>query len=504
MKLRLTTQAGLLTASRASGQVLNALLGIVLVRHLTQVEYGTFRQVYLLAATMLQTELGFIESLYFFIPSFPKLRSAFVRQSVMVVAVMQLAGGTLLLIFKQNITHFFNNPELATCLDLLALYAGFSLITRIWEVELIAERRAPYAALVEGTFEALKVLLMFVALALSAGIRPLLWALVAANGLKFFAFILFLSREFRMFAAAGPLRQAAPQIGYAMSLWLPAMLNGAIGTQAHQYIVGHYFDPAQYAIYAVACFQVPFVGVLNNSITEVFLVRVTEYRSLGRSLELYDVWIKACRKALLLFAAIVAVVLVLAKPIIVVLFTDRYAASASLFAVMVTGLLFNSMFQDSVFRAHSAMKIYASFYALRGLLSLVLAFIGLKFWGLWGVALSTVLSIGIVNMLQLGPVARLLKVPFTKVLAWKDAALTLIIAAFAALATWICVHRVSSPKADLLIGMPLFGLVYGALAIRLGLVQKTEVVALTQEIRGFFGKAVFARGNHNQLAPEGS
>src|SRR5713101_914336 len=139
MKLRLTTQAGLLTVSRASAQVLNALVGIVVVRHLSQLEYGTFRQVYLLAATMLQTELGFIESLYFFIPSFPKLRSIFVRQSVVIVGAMQLLAGTLLLMFRQDIARFFNNPGLATCLDLLALYSGFSLITRIWEVELIAE-----------------------------------------------------------------------------------------------------------------------------------------------------------------------------------------------------------------------------------------------------------------------------------------------------------------------------------------------------------------------------
>jgi O-antigen/teichoic acid export membrane protein len=502
MNLRLTTQAGLLTASRASGQVLNALVGIVVVRHLSKVEYGTFRQVYLLAATMLQTELGFIESLYFFIPNFPKLRSAFIRQSVTIVALMQLLGGTFLLTFRHGIARFFNNPELATCLDLLAVYAGFGLITRIWEVELIAERRTPYAAFVEGTFEAFKVVSMFVALALSAGIRPLLWALVAANGLKFLAFLVFLGREFHMFADAGPLRQAMPQIGYAMSLWIPAMLNGAIGTQAHQYIVGHYFDPAQYAIYAVACFQIPFVGVLNNSITEVFLVRVTEYRTLRRSLELYDVWINACRKALLLFAAIVAVVVVLAKPIIVVLFTDRYIASAPLFTLMVIGLLFNSMFQDSIFRAHSAMKTYACFYVLRGFLSLSFAFIGLKLWGLWGVALSTILSIGIVNMLQLGPVARLLKVPFTRVLAWKDAGKTLMIASIAALATWIAVHTFASAKIDLVIGIPLFGGIYIALVIRLGLVKTTEVIALTNDIRSVLGPALLARGEHNQLAPE--
>jgi len=502
MKLRLTAQAGLLTATRASGQILNALVAIVVVRHLSQVDYGTFRQVYLLAATLLQTELGFIESLYFFVPRFPNLRAVFVRQSVVIVGAMQVLAGALLLTFRQEIAHFFHNPGLTGCLDLLALYSGFSLITRIWEVELIAERRTPFAAAVNGVSEALKVIAMFVALALSSGIRPLLWALVAATGLKLLAFVVFLTREFQFFANTGAIRQAFPQMGYAMSLWIPAILNGAIGSQAHQYIVGHYFNPAQYAIYAAACFQLPFVGVLNNSITEVLLVRVTEYCSQGRQLELYRLWINACRKALLVFAAIVFVVVVLAKPIVVTLFTSRYSASAPLFAIMVVGLLFNSVFQDALFRAHSAMKTYASFYFLRGGLSLGLGFAGLKLWGLWGVALSTVLSIGIVNILQLIPAAKLLEVPFARVLPWKDAVKTLLVAGVAALITGLTLRANLSPQVSLIVGLPLFAAIYMALAVRLRLVSKGEVFALTQEFRSAFA-GVFSARRERQLASQG-
>ena len=502
MKLRLTAQAGLLTATRASGQLVNALVAIAVVRHLSRVEYGTFRQVYLLAATLLQTELGFIESLYFFVPRFPQLRAVFLRQSVVIVGAMQVLAGALLLTFRQDIARFFHNPGLTGCLDLLALYSGFSLITRIWEVELVAERRTPFAALVNGASEALKVMAMFIAVALSTGIRPLLWALVAATGLKFVAFLLFLSREFHLFANTGPIREAFPQIGYAMSLSIPAIFNGAIGSQAHQYIVGHYFDPAQYAIYAAACFQLPFVGVLNNSITEVLLVRVTEYCSQGRHLELYKLWINACRKALLIFAAIVFVVVVLAKPIVVTLFTSRYSASAPLFATMAVALLFNSIFQDALFRAHSAMKTYASFYFLRGGLSLGLGFAGLKLWGLWGVALSTVVSIGVVNILQLIPAARLLEVPFARVLPWKDALKTLLVAAVAALITGIAVHANSSPKVSLIVGFPLFAAIYAMLAIRMGLATKDEVFALTREFRSAFGSVLFSR-RERQLASQG-
>jgi O-antigen/teichoic acid export membrane protein len=502
MKLRLTTQAGLLTLSRALGQVLNALVGIVVVRKLSQLDYGTFRQIFLLAATLLQTELGFVETLYFYLPTMPKLRAVFIRQTVVVVGTIQLLAGALMLVFRQDIAAFFNNPGLASCVDLMALYSGLTIITRIWEVELVADKRIPSAVLVGAGFESLKVILMAAALLLSPGIRPLLWALVAAAALKFAAFLVCLFGEFRWFTGTGPMRQGLPQIRYAMALWIPAILNGAIGGQAHQYIVGHYFDPSQYAIYAVACFQVPFVAILTNSISEVLLVRATEYCSEGRNLELYTLWMNACRKALLVYVAVAVVLMVLAQPIIVTIFTDRYRASAPLFAVMVLGLLSYGIFQDSLFRACSAMKTYGMFYALRAVLGVGLGFAGLKLWGLWGVALSTVLAVGIVNILQLVPAAKLLQVPFGKVLPWRDVAKMLLAAGVATSGVGILLCTSSSPAISLIAGFPLFGILYGGLVIKLGVVSSADVLVVLREIRTCFGRKSLTRWK-SSLATQG-
>lgn len=492
MKLRLTTQVGMLTFARALGQIFNALVGIVVVRKLSQLDYGTFRQIFLLAATLVQTELGFIESLYFFLPTVPTLRAVLIRQSLAIVGAMQLLAGILMLIFRQNIATFFNNPGLAASMDLLALYSGLTLITRIWEVELVADKRAITAAVVGLGFESLKVMLMLVALLVFPGIRPLLWALVAATALKFAGFLAALFREFRWFVGAGSIRHGLPQVPYAMALWIPAMLNGAIGGQAHQYIVGHYFNPVQYATYAVACFQVPFVAILANSISEVLLVRATEYSSQGWHRELYALWINACKKGLLLYVAIAVVLMVLAEPIIVTLFTDRYRQSAPLFAVMVIGFLSFGVFQDGLFRACSAMKTYGFFYALRAVLSVSFAFVGLKLFGLWGVALSTVLSLLIVNVFQLVPAAKLLQVSFARVLPWSDVGKMLFAATMAGSATAVLRHLVS-PKVSLILGFPLFGIVYSGLAIKLGIVSSAEVLAVLQEAKTCLAKPSFIR-----------
>lgn len=497
MTLRLTTQAGLLTTSRALGQLLNAVVALILVRKLTQVDYGTFRQVYLLAATLFATELGFVESLYFFIPRFPECRAIFLRQTLAIVGTMQLVAGGLLVAFRNSFASLLNNSQLAGCLGMVALYSGFTVITRIWDVELVAEKRIPFAALVGIGFDTLKVLLMFTALMISPGIRPLLWALIAAAVFKFAGFALFLGQEFRWFLAAGPIRQGAPQFSYAMALWIPGILNGLIAVQSPQYIAAHYFDPSHYAIFAVACFQLPFVGILSISIMDVLLVRATQYHSEGRLQDLYALWINGCQLALLLYVGVVGAVISFAKPMITVLFTHRYDASAQLFAMMSLGLIFNAIFQDCIFRACSAMKAYAFFYGLRAVLSVGLAFAGFKLWGLWGIALSTVVAPAIVNVLQLLPVGKLLKVPLSRVLPWVEIAKMLLAAAVAAFAARLSLHNLTSPAAKLMAGLVLYGIVYAVLVMKLRVAGKTEIFASLQDLRDRFGRAPVVRPDTN-------
>ena len=69
MRRNLTSQAGLLTGSRALGQIFNALSGIFVVRVLSQFDYGTYRQLILLWSTLiLMGDAGFSQSLFQFIP----------------------------------------------------------------------------------------------------------------------------------------------------------------------------------------------------------------------------------------------------------------------------------------------------------------------------------------------------------------------------------------------------------------------------------------------------
>jgi O-antigen/teichoic acid export membrane protein len=488
MKLSLASQAGLLAASRAAGQVLNALVGIVVVRFISQEDYGTFRQVYLLFATLVVlTDLGVTESLYYFLPRHPGQRRNLMLRSTWVVGLAQVVGGVALLLGAPALGRFFNNSELVNYVGLLALYIGLSAVTRLWEVQLVAEQRVPLAAAVTGGFEALKVGLMFVSLAVQPGLAGLMWALVAGAGLKALAYAWFLVVEFAWGAGAVARRAgedggSGEQFRYAMALWVPGILN-TLAMQAHQFIVGYSFTPAEYAIYAVACFQVPLIGVLTTSIIEVMLVRVTEARAQGREDEVRHVWHQASTKSLLVFIPIAVGLAVAARPLITLLFTPAYAAAAPLFAILMISLPLSAVFTNNMLRAYGAMTDYAKFYTVRLVLGLALGVAGVTWLGMWGVALSSVVTLYLIVGWQLTRVAELLRVRFVAVLPWASLGKIVLASLLAALPAGACAWWITWPAAAVAAALTSYAIAYALLALKMGLLERKDLRGIADDTK---------------------
>jgi len=489
MPRTLTTQAALLTASRSVGQVLNALAAILIVRTLTQFDYGDYRQLILLFSTLIAVgDLGFIQGLYQFVPREHQKAGLFLGQALLIVLTTAATVSGGLLFFSQSVSNFFGNPQLTSEMAPLAAYVSLHMLTQVLESGLITLERIGLESATVSIFESVRFVLILAALEWNPTVAWLLRAMVVATAVRLLFLLYRLRREIR-FAITS---QFLDQFRYSMALWLGAMLN-TTGAFAHQYIAGHYFNPAQYAIYAVACFQIPLMGVLNSSIADVLLVRITRHRGEGRQGEIYRVWLNACRKSLLFFLPITVGLAVVSKPLITMLFTDRYLASVPLFVLILMGLPFNAIFQDNIFRAFGAMRTYTFFYVLRVVLSIGLGLAGVRWLGLWGVALSTALTTIILNAAQLVKVAHLLRVSFARVLPWKDIGKMSIVSVACAVTAGLSTLLISKPMFALGIALALFGISYVALVLRSGLLSREETHNLLEEAKVSLGWLAFLR-----------
>ena len=495
MATSLKTQAGLLAAGRAIGQVLNALVSFVAARQLLQEDFGTFRQIYLLFATLLLiTDLGQVESLYYFLPRHPNQAKRLLWRSFNIIAAVQLAVVVLLVLYRGELAAQFKNPQLAELSLLFALFLTFNVCSRPWEVYLVARQRSAAASLVSALFEIAKAGSLLFFLFVRPSVHLMMWALVVVSGLKLVGFLTFMANEPRDEAEElVPFRRV---MAYSSALWLPGAVN-VVANQAHQFLVSFSFSPEEFAVYSVACFQLPMLGVLTTSVIEVMLVRITAARARNQQEEVVRVWNAATSQSMLFFIPLVSVLAALSRPLLTVLFTKRFASAAPLFAFLTLSLPLTAIFTNNVLRAYGAMREYTAFYFLRLALSLGLGWLGIHFYGMWGAAISSVLTLYLVTLLQLRTVARLLNVSMGRVLPWGMLGRLLFASLLAAFPAILCANFISNAVLAVFTGGALFAVTCAAVLLKLRVISREQITEVATRT-GTIAARVFLKARGKQ------
>ena len=200
----------------------------------------------------------------------------------------------------------------------------------------------------------------------------------------------------------------------------------------HSYFVARSFDAATFAIYAVGCFQLPFLYIVNESVGAVMIPTVSRLQLENRQDEIVRIVARMMRKLAALYFPLYACLLVTGREFVTVLFTESYRASWPIFAVNLTliPLCILTAACDPVLRAYPA---YASL-----LVRIRVALVAVLVAGLWVVTAHEWLLGAIVVMVAVSIIDRLtVSVILGRVLhvSWRDLPLFRDIAKLAAAAT---------------------------------------------------------------------
>ena len=147
-----------------------------------------------------------------------------------------------------------------------------------------------------------------------------------------------------------------------------------VQANVHHYVVASRFDPATFAIYAVGCLQIPLVDVMTTSSANVMMVKMAEDGFESRSPAALALWHDTTRRLALVIFPLAVFLLVMARDIIVVLFTSSYLASVPIFMLWTLTIVFSVPCVDAVLRAHAQTRFLFGLNVLR--LALVLGLTG--------------------------------------------------------------------------------------------------------------------------------
>jgi O-antigen/teichoic acid export membrane protein len=457
-----------LVLGRGAGFVATFLVPLVLVRVFDQTTFGTYKQLFLIYATLYGVaQVGVAESLYYFVPRHPADAGRHAVNAVGTLAVMGIASAALLALAAPHVATWLQNPQLAETLWLLGAFLALMLTSAAFEIVLVARTHYKAAAWTYAVSDVARAALVLLPAMAFWGLRGVLWGAITFAALRVAAMLWSFSRTIRI--------SLAPSLGLWRSQWiytLPFAL--AVGVEVlqanlHHYVVASQFDPATFAIYAVGCLQIPLVDVLTTSSANVMMVKMGEERFDRRSAGALALWHDTTRRLAIVIFPLVAFLLVVAHDVIVVLFTSQYLASVPIFMLWTVALVFAVPCVDAVLRAYAQTRVLFGLNVLRLVLVVALIPWFLSAFGLAGAVLVMLLSTAIVRAAGVVRIAWLMGAGVRSALPWRQLAATATCAAVAAAPALWFARTAPMSRPVLLVGaFAIYAATYAVLCSRLG------------------------------------
>ncbi len=407
---------------RALASVATLLIPLTLVRLFDQTEYGTYKQLFLVFATLYSVALvGLSDSLYYFVPKNPAKGGGYVANAVLGLVVSGLACLGWLHATRFRVAAWMKNPALAEHLSSIGVFLFFTLVATVLEIALIARKRYTTASVTYVISDIARAACFALPVAfLAPDLRTLMRWAVAFAAVRLVAALWMLKREF------GPEFRVAPglmrsQLAYALPFSLYVLVE-ILQATFHQYAVSWTFDAATFAIYSVGCFQVPLVDFLATPASSVMMVRMGEELREGRPAHALSIWIDITRKLALVFFPAVAFLMVTAKGVITLLFTDAYTASAPIFALWVMTIALSVLQTDGVMRVQAQLRYLFIVNLIRLALIVVLIQPLMAAFGLLGPVLATLLALALAKGLHLYRMRTVMELSTRDLLPWRSLA----------------------------------------------------------------------------------
>ena len=463
-----------LIAARTLSFAVTFFIPVILVRLFDLATFGAYKQVFLLYVIVYAiAQVGMAESLYYFIPSDPAKAGRIVTNSVIILAVSGLVCVTALAARAHQVAAWLGNPGISGYVAPIAIFLLFMLLTSVLEISMMARKHYVLAAWTYFSSDVLRSALLILPVLVFRSLPALVGGAIAFAAIRVCFCAGYLLREFR-----GELAFDWPclrrQLIYALPFEL-AIIVDTLQNNYHQYTVSHLFPVTAFAIYSIGCLQLPFVDFVAGPAANVMMVRMAEETGERRNSQVLAIWRDTTRKLALVFLPLFALLVISARQIILLLFTERYAAAIPIF------MLWTIVVPLATLQTESILRVFAQTHFILGVNVLRLAMIAgmivsfIVTFGVRGAVLITLTATAVSKGLSLVRAANLMNTSMRQILPWGSLASITAASAAACLPVWIVKTQLHLPLALLLAVMgSLFVLAYAGLLFGFKLLNEDE------------------------------
>ncbi|MFL6278397.1 MAG: glycosyltransferase [Blastocatellia bacterium] len=484
----LTTRAALYMFAKVVAFALSFMLPLLLVRRLSQHEFGLYKQVFLIVGTALSIlPLGVGMSAYYFLPR-DRERQGQVILNILVFYFFMAGGVCLLLALRPQVLGvIFNSQELTGYAPLIGVVILLWVVSSFLEIAAVAHDEVRLATVFVVGAQFTKTALLLAAMFMFETVWGLIYAALLQGVLQVCVLLLYLRSRFGVFWRRFEWAMMRRQLAYALPLGVAAVILG-LQSDIDNYFVAYRFGTAEYAIYAIGCFQLPLIGIISESIGSVMIPRVSFLQKAGQPREIVHLTAKMIRKLTALYLPLYVLLLVAGREFLTVLFTEQYLPSYPIFAINITliPLAILSSACDPIMRAYAEHR----YFLLRVRVLLLGGLVG-ALWlvtGRYGMVgtISAAISVCFVERLvTAGKAGRVMGVERRDLRLLRDPGKLVAAAAIAGVLAALLRTMLAGrpPLVVLLVVGATFALTYALLTLSFNVLTRAEIEAFKQQLR---------------------
>ncbi len=424
----LSKQAGILSLSEFFRFFIKTIIGIVLARILSQGDYGSYRQLFLIYATFSTLLLlGIPQSVLYFLPKADSAseQKAIITRTLNLITLLAFVFAAVLIVFRAQIAILFNNPALESLLVIYGVYPLFIFVTQLFSSIMLGMKRTDRVA-------------KFTIFSIVTDAVIILGTALIFRNLLFIVSGVMISALLQWFYAQFQLRQYTEkfhfdpnglkaQLRYAIPLGLSSII-GMLSVQLDKIVISSYFTPEQFAVFSIGAMELPFIGIMTNSVNSVLLPALSSNTNIESAISLYRATIR--KNALIIFP-VTLFCFVFAKDILTFLYTDLYADSALYFRIYLFTIILRIASYGIIFQAFNKTKVILFNSVMVLLANLGLNLLLVRHLGMKGPAIATVAVsyLGVliylilipgmvkIKLIQLFPILALVKTMFAAIVS---------------------------------------------------------------------------------------
>lgn len=476
-KTSLSEQTFYLVLGRCLAFSLALLHPIILVRIFTKDEYGSYRQLLLIFSTIYPLgEMGITQGLFYFLPREPGKKDAVITQTLFFVVSLSTVLCGFLLIFKSAIASAFHNMEITPYIPLLGVYIFLMINSSFLETSMIAESRIKLASVVILVSQAIQSGAIIITAFLTRDILFVFYALILFSGVRFVFQCLYLVKTYRLSMKTIELGFWKRQLAYSIPIGL-SNVAWLLQEKLHSYFISFLFNAKMFAIYFIGTYNLPFVGIIAASVSNVMMPELSRCEKKGQKIEILRIWNNAIRKMNLVFFPIFVFFSLMADDFIAALFTINYTESVPIFRISLLAILISGINTGAVLNAYAETKYLMKIAFLRLPVAIITLYIFTSIWGVLGTISGNVVVIISFRFLVLAKVSKVMNVPFCKIIEWKKNARILLVAIASGIPSILIKNFTTfQPIVLLVITFLLYITCYGLFSITFGILSRQEIM----------------------------